>query len=52
MSKSIKGFVAVSLLAVMAACGTSNAGDVEEFVVVDPVPMAVTVEPAFTGKYN
>lgn len=51
MSKSIKGFMAVSLLALVAACGNSNSGgDVEEFVVVDPVP--VTVEPTFTGKYK
>lgn len=49
MSKSIKSFMALSALVVIAACG-SNAGDVEEFVVVDPVP--VTVEPVFTGKYN
>ena len=50
MSKSIKSFVAVSLLAVTAACGSSDAGDVEEFVVVDPLP--VTVEPVFTGKFK
>ncbi len=50
MSKSIKSLMAVSLLAIVAACGANNAGDVEEFVVVDPVP--VTVEPTFTGKYN
>ncbi|MBU2993913.1 hypothetical protein Q4555_11230 [Octadecabacter sp. 1_MG-2023] len=50
MSKSIKSLFAVSLLAVMAACGANNASDVEEFVVVDPVP--VTIEPTFTGKYN
>ena len=48
MSKSIKSLLAVSLLALVAACGGNNAGDVEEFVVVDPVP--VTVEPTFTGK--
>ncbi|AKS46766.1 hypothetical protein SAMN05444287_1889 [Octadecabacter temperatus] len=51
MSKSIKSLCAMSLLALVAACGgNNNAGDVEEFVVVDPVP--VTVEPVFTGKYN
>lgn len=50
MSKSIKILCATSLLALVAACGANNAGDVEEFVVVDPVP--VTVEPTFTGKYN
>lgn len=50
MSKSIKSFCAVSLLVLVAACGNNNAGDVEEFVVVDPVP--VTVEPTFNSKYN
>ena len=50
MSKSIKSLCAMSLLALVAACGAHNAGEVEEFVVVDPVP--VTVEPVFTGKYN
>ena len=50
MSKSIKSLMAVSLLALVAACGANDAGDVEEFVVVDPVP--VTVEPVYTGKYN
>lgn len=50
MSKSIKSLFAVSLLALVAACGSNNAGDVEEFVVVDPIP--VTIEPTFTGKYN
>ena len=50
MSKSIKSLCAVSLLALVAACGSNNAGDVEEFVVVDPVP--VTVEPTFNSKYN
>ena len=48
MSKSIKSLFAVSLLALVAACGGNNAGEVEEFVVVDPVP--VTIEPTFTGK--
>ncbi|SMX33127.1 hypothetical protein [Octadecabacter ascidiaceicola] len=50
MSKSIKSLCAMSLLALVAACGGNSAGDVEEFVVVDPVP--VTVEPVYTGKYN
>lgn len=51
MSISIKSFLAVSVLALVAACGgNSGGGDVEEFVVVDPVP--VTVEPTFSGKYN
>lgn len=48
MSKSIKSLVAVSLLALVAACGANNAGDVEEFVVVDPSP--VTVQPTFNSK--
>jgi hypothetical protein len=48
MSKSIKSLFAVSLLALVAACGANNAGDVEEFVVVDPVP--VTIEPTYSGK--
>jgi hypothetical protein len=51
MQKSIKSLFAVSLLALLAACGgANNAGDVEEFVVINPVP--VTIEPVFTGKYN
>ncbi|WP_172623803.1 hypothetical protein [Octadecabacter sp. SW4] len=49
MSKSIKTFSMLGLLALVAACGGRNS-DVEEFVVVDPVP--VTVEPVYTGKYN
>lgn len=48
MSKSIKSLFAVSLLALVAACGANNAGDVEEFVVIDPVP--VSIEPAYSGK--
>ena len=47
MSKSIKSLCAVSLLALVAACG-NNSGEVEEFVVVDPVP--VTVEPTYNSK--
>lgn len=51
MQKSIKSLFAVSLLALLAACGgANNEGDVEEFVVIDPIP--VTIEPVFTGKYN
>jgi hypothetical protein len=51
MQKSIKSLFAVSLLALVAACGGSNnARDVEVFVVLDAVP--VTIEPVFTGKYN
>lgn len=51
MSKSIKSFMAVSVLALVAACGgNQSSGDVEEFVVVDPAP--ISVEPTFSGKYN
>jgi hypothetical protein len=50
MSKSIKSFAALAVLALVAACGGNDAGEVEEFVVVDPVP--VTTEPEFTGKYK
>lgn len=45
MSKSIKLFAMVGLLAVVAACGSK-----EEFVIVDPEP--ISVEPAYTGKYK
>ena len=48
MSKNIKSLFAVSLLALVAACGANNAGDVEEFVVIDPVP--VSIEPTYSGK--
>lgn len=48
MSKSIKSLFAVSLLALVAACGANNAGDVGEFVVIDPVP--VSIEPTYSGK--
>lgn len=48
MSKSIKSLFAVSLLALVAACGANNAGDGEEFVVIDPVP--VSIEPTYSGK--
>ncbi len=50
MSKSIKSLCAMSLLALVAACGGNNAGDVEEFVVVEPEP--ISVEPVNTGKYK
>ena len=45
MSKSIKLFAALSLVAGLAACGQQE----EEVVVVDPEP--ITVEPVQTGKY-
>lgn len=48
MSKSIKSLIVLPLLALVAACGGNSAGEVEEFVVVDPVP--VTIEPVYTGK--
>ena len=48
MSKSIKSLFAVSLLALVAARSANNAGDVEEFVVIDPVP--VSIEPTYSGK--
>ncbi|WP_217810161.1 hypothetical protein [Salibaculum griseiflavum] len=50
MSNKIKSLAAVAVLALVAACGGNDAGEVEEFVVVDPVP--VTTEPSFSGKYN
>lgn len=43
MSKSIKALVALSFVALVAACGGGD--DVEEFVVE-----TVTVEPTFEGK--
>ncbi len=46
MSKSIKLFAMVGLLAAVAACGNRQ----EEFVVVEPEP--VSSEPEFTGKYK
>jgi len=46
MSKSIKLFAMVGLLAAVAACGQQE----EEFVIVDPEP--ISVEPAYTGKYK
>ncbi|CUH52810.1 hypothetical protein J7382_07285 [Shimia sp. R11_0] len=48
MSKSIKTFLAVGLVAVVAACGQS--APVEEYVVVDPEP--ISSEPTYTGKYK
>jgi hypothetical protein len=48
MSKSIKLLAAVSLFAVLAACGQKQAE--EEFVVIDPEP--ISHEPMQTGKYK
>ncbi len=45
MSKSIKLLAMAGLLAVVAACDTSQE---EEFVVVEPI----SVEPTYTGKYK
>ncbi|MBO9397604.1 hypothetical protein J7399_13435 [Shimia sp. R9_1] len=48
MSKSIKSFLAIGLVALVAACGQDE--PIEEFVVVDPEP--ISTEPAYTGKYK
>jgi hypothetical protein len=47
MSNSIKGVLALGLIALVAACGQNKE---EEFVVVDPEP--ISVEPVYTGKYK
>ena len=44
MSKHIKILTMVGLVALAAACAQQE----EEFVVIEPI----SVEPAFTGKYN
>ncbi|WP_164860811.1 hypothetical protein [Parasedimentitalea marina] len=46
MSKSIKLFAMVGLLAAVAACAQQE----EEFVIVDPAP--ISEEPVYTGKYK
>lgn len=46
MSKSIKLFAMVGLLAAIAACTQQE----EEFVIVDPAP--ISEEPVYTGKYK
>ncbi|MBT8155553.1 hypothetical protein KMP13_17105 [Epibacterium ulvae] len=46
MSKSIKLFAVVGVLAAVAACGNRQ----EEFVVVEPEP--ISQEPTYTGKYK
>ncbi len=47
MSNSIKGVLALGLVALVAACGNNKQ---EEFVVVEPEP--ISVEPVYTGKYK
>ncbi|MEL7259216.1 hypothetical protein [Roseovarius rhodophyticola] len=44
MSNSIKGLMALALVAFVAACAQQE----EEFVVVDPEP--ISTEPEYTGK--
>jgi len=46
MSKSIKVFGLVGLIALAAACGRNN----EEVIVVEPEP--ISVEPVNTGKFK
>ena len=48
MPTSLKAFSAISLLAVVAACG--NKGQVADTYVA--APQVVTAEPVYTGKYN
>jgi len=48
MSNSIRSFVALGLVGLLAACNFQNEPP-EEYVVVDPEP--ITVEPEPTGKY-
>jgi predicted small lipoprotein YifL len=48
MPTRLKAFAAVSLLAVVAACG--NKGRVADSYVA--APQSVTAEPVYTGKYN
>lgn len=50
MSKSIKAFVSALALVTLAACGSSQPEDSQEFIVVDPEP--ITVEPTYNGKYK
>ncbi len=46
MSNSIKGLMALALVAFVGACAQQE----EEFVVVDPEP--ISTEPVHTGKYK
>lgn len=48
MSNSIKSILAISLVALVAAC--ADTAPVEEYVVVDPDP--ISQEPVYTGKYK
>jgi hypothetical protein len=48
MSNSIKTFLAIGLVAIVAACGQDE--PLEEYVVVDPEP--ISSEPSYTGKYK
>ena len=48
MSNSIRGVLALGLVALVAACGGQK--QEEEFVVVEPEP--ISVEPEYTGKYK
>ena len=47
MSNSIKSVLALSLVALVAACGGQQA---EDYVGVEPEP--ISVEPVYTGKYK
>ena len=46
MSKTVKGLLALSMVAFIAACAQQE----EEFVVVEPEP--ISSEPEYTGKYK
>lgn len=48
MSNSFKAFLALGLVAFVAAC--ADTAPVEEYVVVDPEP--ISEEPSYTGKYK
>lgn len=50
MSNILKGAAALSLALVVSACG-NNAPE-EEYVVVEPEPEPISVEPEYTGKYK
>ena len=48
MSNSIRSLLALSLVALVAACGGQTSQ--EEFVMVEPEP--ISVEPEYTGTYK